>query len=47
MHSLAGKSETKMLQSDFRFESEKSGGLVNRGIRRFIYGSDYSVELVK
>lgn len=47
MHSLAGKSETKMLQSDFRFESEESGGLVNRGIRRFIYGSDYSVGLVK
>ncbi len=40
---LSSASTTKMLQSDFKIE--KSGnGFVNTGIRRIIYGSDYSVK---
>ena len=40
---LSAAATTKMLQSDFKME--KSGrGLVNTGIRRIIYGSDYSVK---
>lgn len=35
----------KMLQSDFRFRRYGEGGLENIGIRRIVYGPDYSVRL--
>ena len=35
-----------MLQSDFRFRRYGEGGLENIGIRRIVYGPDYSVKLV-
>lgn len=34
----------KMLQADFRLERNPEGGFINTGIRRVIYGSDYSVK---
>ena len=32
-----------MLQTDFSFEKVENGGYVNTGVRRIIYGPDYSI----
>lgn len=42
---LEDGTEGKMLQSDFRFRRYGEGGLENIGIRRIVYGPDYSVRL--
>ena len=38
--------DAQMLQSSFMFRNNGTGGYVNRGIRRIIYGKDYSIEEV-
>lgn len=38
--------DAQMLQSSFMFRSKGFGGYVNNGIRRIIYGEDYSIEEV-
>lgn len=43
---LESEETVKMLQSDFRFRRYGEGGLENIGIRRIIYGPDYSVSLI-
>lgn len=42
---LESEETAKMLQSDFRFRRYGEGGLENIGIRRIIYGPDYSIRL--
>lgn len=42
---LESEETVKMLQSDFRFRRYGEGGLENIGIRRIIYGPDYSISL--
>ena len=39
--------EKEMLQADFRFIKEGKKGCVNSGIRRIVYGPDYSITLLK
>ena len=40
--------EKEMLQADFRFiKEEGKKGCVNSGIRRIVYGPDYSITLLK
>ena len=39
--------ETSMLQSTFRFRRNNDGGLVNSGVRRVVYGEDWSVKKVR
>ena len=38
--------DAQMLQSSFMFRNNGTGGYVNNGIRRIIYGKDYSIEEV-
>ena len=46
--SLASRDAERLLQSDFKFTEEGDhGGLVNQGVRRVIYQSDYSLRLLK
>lgn len=39
--------ERSMLQSTFRCEKLEDGGFINTGVRRIIYGDDWSVDKVK
>lgn len=39
--------ERHILQSTFRYARQKEGGFVNQGVRRLIYGKDWSVTKVK
>lgn len=41
---LARIGKAKMLQADFKFIRQPDGGYLNTGIRRIIYGQDYSVK---
>ena len=42
-----GADSASMLQTEFKFRKESpEGGYVNTGVRRIIYGPDYSVEIV-
>lgn len=41
---LAKIGNAKMLQADFKFIKNSGGGFVNTGVRRIIYGQDYSVK---
>lgn len=43
---LESEDTVHMLQSDFRFRRYGEGGLENIGIRRIVYGPDYSVKLI-
>ncbi len=46
--SLASRDAERLLQSDFKFAEEGDhGGLVNQGVRRVIYQSDYTLRLLK
>ena len=38
--------DAEMLQSSFLFRTNGQGGFLNNGIRRIIYGKDYSIEEV-
>ncbi len=38
---------TQMLQTDFRFVKSENGGYYNVGVRRIVYGPDYSIKIVK
>lgn len=44
---MIGKADRKMLQSNFQCRPVKGGGYINKGIRRIIYGMDYSILPVK
>lgn len=39
--------DTPMLQSNFMFRTNGQGGHTNNGIRRIIYGKDYSIKTIK
>lgn len=41
------KSEKSMLQSTFRFVEVEDGGYINHGIRRIVYGKDWSVNKIR
>ena len=43
---LEGK-DTPMLQSNFMFRKNGQGGHTNNGVRRIIYGKDYSIKTIK
>ena len=43
---MAGN-EQKMLQSTFKYVPVEDGGYVNRGVRRIVYGKDWSITPVK
>ena len=40
-------SETQMLQSTFRFVPMEEGGYMNNGVRRLVYGNNWSVTKVR
>ncbi len=42
-----GSEGRDMLQADFDFRQEDDGGYVNYGVRRIVYGPDYSITLVQ
>ncbi|MCF0175987.1 MAG: LysM peptidoglycan-binding domain-containing protein [Bacteroidales bacterium] len=37
----------RLLQSDFNFAREDGEGFINNGVRRVVYGKDYSVKIVR
>lgn len=39
--------EKNMLQSTFRFAKKEDGGYVNNGVRRIVYGTDWSISKVR
>lgn len=41
------RNEKGMLQSTFRFKEVKDGGYVNSGVRRIVYGKDWSVDKIR
>lgn len=41
------KTEKSMLQSTFGFEKTEDGGYINNGVRRIVYGNDWSVKKVR
>lgn len=41
------RSDSSMLQSTFRFRKDGEGGYINTGVRRIIYGDEWSVVKVK
>lgn len=46
MESMTGRRETG-LQSDFRLERDGQGGYTNTAVRRAIYGTDFSIKVIK
>ena len=42
-----GRTDKNMLQSTFRFIEVEDGGYVNNGVRRIVYGKDWSVTKVR
>lgn len=46
MKALTTRDSETLLQNTFLFAEQEDGGLVNQGIRRVIYGSDYSITSV-
>lgn len=42
-----GRIELNGLQSDIKLEKSNRGGYINHGIRRVVYGNDYSVRLIR
>lgn len=45
--SLLEKGDAKLLQSNMNLRKSGSGGHINKGVRRIVYGKDYSIEMVK
>ncbi|MCQ2146920.1 MAG: LysM peptidoglycan-binding domain-containing protein [Bacteroidales bacterium] len=45
--SMISSGRTSGLQADFKFTNYSEGGLVNNAIRRIVYGSDYSITLLR
>lgn len=43
---IENEDTARLLQSDFKFRRYREGGLENIGIRRLVYGHDYSVRLL-
>lgn len=43
---IENEDTARLLQSDFKFRRYRDGGLENIGIRRLVYGPDYSVRLL-
>ena len=43
---IENEDTARLLQSDFKFRRYGEGGLENIGIRRLVYGPDYSVKLL-
>ena len=41
------EADKSMLQSTFRFRRDGNGGYVNTGVRRIIYGEDWSVKKIR
>ena len=41
------KAEKSMLQSTFRFDEVEDGGYINYGVRRIVYGKDWSVNKIR
>lgn len=41
------KTEKSMLQSTFRFDEVEDGGYINYGVRRIVYGKDWSVNKIR
>ena len=46
-YSRLGRTDKNMLQSTFRFNEVEDGGYVNNGVRRIVYGKDWSVTKVR
>ncbi len=44
---MASHESAKMLQTDFRFTKTEDGGYTNIGVRRIVYGPDYSIKIVR
>lgn len=44
---LVTKDEETLLQNTFLFAEQEDGGLVNQGIRRIVYESDYRIRAIK
>ena len=38
---------TPMMQTDLLFRQSEDGGYVNEGVRRIVYGPDYSIKIVR
>ena len=47
MDKVLEQSDTRMLQNIFSFKKSEDGGYVNNGVRRIIYGDDWSVTELK
>ena len=47
MENVARMNNTAMMQTDFLFREAGDGGYVNDGVRRIVYGPDYSIRIVK
>lgn len=47
MENVARMGNTAMMQTDFLFRELGNGGYVNEGVRRIVYGPDYSIRIVK
>lgn len=44
---MATRNNSAMLQTDFRFIKSENGGYSNVGVRRIVYGPDYSIRIVR
>lgn len=44
---MASHENSTMLQTDFRFTKSEDGGYTNVGVRRIVYGPDYSIKIVR
>lgn len=44
---MASHESATMLQTDFRFTKSEDGGYTNIGVRRIVYGPDYSIKIVR
>lgn len=47
MEKVARLGNSAMMQTDFLFRESSDGGYINEGVRRIVYGPDYSVRIVR
>ncbi len=47
MEHVATMGNTPLMQTDFLFREAGNGGYVNEGIRRIVYGPDYTIRIVR
>lgn len=47
MEKVARLGNCTMMQTDFKFRESNGGGYVNEGVRRIVYGPDYSIRIVR